>query len=301
MKLGTKRVYDFLSNVYVAFLGSIASIAGLIWFAVDKIQPTMILWLFVVPIAIVLLSAITVYSIRVRLENIQFRSFTRILHRINHDYRDMLSAAFKNQNQGLSADDHINFLKQNETRTINSVCQRISKIYSTFTHGECTVTVKLIQRDGEKYSAITYARSEENCARDKALPGFFEIKTGSNTAFDRALMYSNGRVSYFHSANLTKETDYHNQRDHWVDFYRSTIVVPIRSVDPAKVGQNSCSDDIGFLCVDTLSGNRLNATWHVELLAAFADQMYNFMSLMRGNYQLKTSDSKAVPPGTNVT
>jgi hypothetical protein len=148
------------------------------------------------------------------------------------------------------------------------------------------VTVKLItQVDGKTFCA-THERSEENCPRDIAKPRQFELNTGANTAFDKALMYANGMISHFHSDDLTKEEAYRNQRDHWSDFYQNTIVVPIRFVDLAKLGNKDASSDIGFLCVDTLSPNRLNNTWHVELLAAFADQMYNFMSLMRGEYQL---------------
>ena len=95
----------------------------------------------------------------------------------------------------------------------------------------------------------------------------------------------------------TQEKTYRNQRDHWSDFYQNVIIVPIRSVDILKLGnkEKDASNDIGFLCVDTQSINRLNNTWHLELLAAFADQMYNFMSLMRGEYQLK-----AITPTTSV-
>jgi len=286
MTKGTKRIYDLLSNVWIAFLGSIASIAGLIWFAIEKVQITTVLWLVVLLSAFALLFAIAIYSIRVRLENIQFRNFVKTLHRINHDYRDMLSAAFKHPPQALGTDGYINFLKQSESKTIKSVCQKISKVFSTFTRRECTVTVKLIVRDGGKVYCETYERSEENCLRDTGQPRLFEVDAGSNTAFDKALMYINGRISYFQSSDLTKEPDYRNQRDHWSDFYKCVIVVPIRSIDQSRIGYKDCSDNIGFLCVDTLSPNRLNDGWHVELLAGFADQMYNFMSLMRGKYQL---------------
>ncbi len=290
VQLQTKRFYDLLANVYVAFFGSVASIAGLIWFAFDKLQPSAIVWSALVLVALIFLSAISIYSIRVRQENIQFRQFIKILHRINHDYRDMLSAAFKHQPHEFTGSEYSDFLKKSEKDTIRSVCQKIAKVYTAFTHSDCTVTVKLITRVSEKIVCETHERSEEKCARDTQQK-LFEINTGANTAFDKALMYADGAVSHFHSSDLTKDSSYRNQRDHWSDFYKSTIVVPIRSVDLAKLGSKNASSDIGFLCVDTLSPNRLNNTWHHELLAAFADQMYNFMSLMRGEYQLKSTPS----------
>jgi hypothetical protein len=287
VKLRTRRLYDFLANVYLAFFGSIASIVALIWFALDKVQPTTFVWLFLVPTTFILFSVVAIYSIRVRQENIQFRNFMKTLHRINHDYRDMLSAAFKHPSQEFDPDQYLNFLKQSEIQTIRSACQKVAKIFTAFTHSECTVTVKLITRSGGKDFSETFERSEENSVRDIAPQRPYELNTGANIAFDKALMHISGVTSRFQSDDLTKEKDYRNQRDHWSDFYKNTIVVPIRSVDPIKMGSKDSSDDIGFLCVDTLSLNRLNNTWHVELLAAFADQMYNFMSLMRGKYRLK--------------
>jgi hypothetical protein len=46
---------------------------------------------------------------------------------------------------------------------------------------------------------------------------------------------------------------------------------------------------LGFLAVDTMSENRLNNTYQMQMLAAYAHQMYNFMSLMRGKYSLAAS------------
>src|SRR5262249_51871369 len=112
----------------------------------------------------------------------------------------------------------------------------------------------------------------------------FRLKTGENTAFDQALRYTAGRTNHFFAADLNVDKMYRNERQDWKEFYQSAIVVPIRYVDPAKIGQADASDDIGFLAVDTKSRNSLNGGYQVELLASFADQMYNFMSLMRGKF-----------------
>jgi hypothetical protein len=39
--------------------------------------------------------------------------------------------------------------------------------------------------------------------------------------------------------------------------------------------------------------HRLNNDYHVNLMAAFADQMFNFMSLMRGRYRPMPPNQKA--------
>jgi hypothetical protein len=132
-------------------------------------------------------------------------------------------------------------------------------------------------------------RSETNCKRDEGRPEVFELLTGQNTAFDRCMECNPGTTSHFFSADLIKdrkEGRYSNQRTNWEKFYVSAIVVPIRYVNVERLGQPRASDHIGFLAVDTMSTNRLNGTYHVELLAAFADQVYNFMSLMRGKYSV---------------
>ena len=217
-------------------------------------------------------------------ENRAFRDCIKVLHRINHDYRDTLSAIFKHGAHRFDQNEYRDYVTQSERKIIKSVCQKIAKIYSSFTHGSCTVTVKLVTRVAEKMFCETYERSEENCDRDTGPSRIFEINTGANTAFDEAIKYATGKVSHFHSEDLTTNGSYRNQRDHWSDFYQSCIVVPIRCVNPDKIGTKDCSDDIGFLCVDTLSDNRLNNTWHVELLAAFADQ----------NAQLRLLDERQI-------
>jgi hypothetical protein len=132
-------------------------------------------------------------------------------------------------------------------------------------------------------------RNEEESVRDSYPIHLYKINTGENTAFDQALKYSCDGPSHFFSADLRKEKKYKNERQNWQTFYKSAIVVPIRFIYPDKIGHKDYSHDIGFLCVDTLAPNRLNNRWHLELLSAFADQLYNFICLARGLYNLKES------------
>jgi hypothetical protein len=288
----TRRFHSLFNSSWIAFLGTVSSIVGLVLAAYLELRhlPQNTIWILLLFAGIIFFLGIGIYSIKVRQENRTFRNFMATLHRINHDYRDTLSAAFrlKPSLQGLSQEAYLNYLEEWEEKTLKSVCQKIAEFYSAFTHSKCTVTVKLIKQVNGMSFCSAYARSEENCRRDAWAPKDFELNTGRNTAFDRALMHTPATISHFHSWDLTSEKDYRNERDNWSNIYRSAIVVPIRSINPEKLGTNEDSDDIGFLCVDTTAAQRLNDTWHVELLAGFGDQMYNFICLMRGRYSLRS-------------
>jgi hypothetical protein len=280
MNVSTRKIREFLDNTWVVMLLTILSAAtGLL--AVYQAFGLRVLWVVLFVPAFVGLAAAIIYSIRIRQENASFRRLPEVLHKINHDYRDVLSKCFGDP--GAVPPEQVRL--QEEVATVTSACQKIAQIYSDLTHVPCTVTAKVIttEPDGRAY-CDTFARSESNCKRDEGHPSEFELKTEQNTAFDRALRYTPGETTHFYSADLCKDSSYRNQRQNWKKFYRSAIVVPIRHVDRRKVGQGGESDNIGFLAVDTASPNRLNGTFHVELLASFADQMYNFMSLMRGKF-----------------
>jgi hypothetical protein len=293
--LSTRRFHTFFNSSWVAFLGSVASVISLIWFAYLEINhaPQMTVWVVLLGASLAFFVGAGIYTVKVRQENREFCKFMGTLHQINHDYRDALSAAFKFNPASSNATEegYVKYLDKWEEKTIKGVCQKIAEFYTAFTHCKCTVTVKLIKQLDGKTFCSSYARSEENCKRDTWEPMDFEVGTGRNTAFDKALLYASATISHFHSWDLAKETDYRNQRDNWGNIYKSAIVVPIRSVNRERLGTQQSSDDIGFLCVDTPATQRLNNTWHVELLAGFADQMYNFFCLMRGRYTLKTPSS----------
>lgn len=114
-----------------------------------------------------------------------------------------------------------------------------------------------------------------------------------NTAFDKALeiKHNFGECSHFFSANLQKEKEYTNERGKksWLQMYKSAIVVPVRALRLSEDNQVLDRDEVGFLTIDTLYPYKLNGDYHVHLMASFADQMYNFISLMRGKYSIKSS------------
>lgn len=301
MTKGMSRLHRILEDRYVAFAGSVTSIGTVLWAGYAAIKPEGAKAAIFISAGVlaVVFAMISIYSIKVRQTNKRLTDAFGVLHRVNHEYRDALACTFSDEVAAIDFESHA---REVELETLRSVCQKAAKIFMSITHADCTVTVKFIFREDGKVHCQTHTRSEENCLRDTPFPLKFAVRTGENSAFDTALAFSPSRTSHFFCADMdemAEHGEYRNQRDNWRDFYRTAIIVPIRRVDPRKVGQEGASDDIGFLCVDSPSPHRLNNKYHLQLLAALADQMYNFMSLMRGKYRvpvkLAASDRQSAP------
>lgn len=224
-----------------------------------------------------------IYSLKVRSENIALRGVAEIFFEINRIYQKTLSDLF-------GSDTRVNdsvALVYKEEQVLKAVCQRASIIFSHLSDRSCMVTVKLVTTKDGICCAHTYVRSQELCGRDFSGRIHYTIGTGANNGFDTALAKRpDGIPSHFFSADLRESDGYTNKREDYLKHYKSTLVVPIRG-DIDTDGSESTSsnfDLIGFLCVDTLSVNRLNNGYHLYMLSALASQMYNFMSLMRGRY-----------------
>lgn len=285
MKATTQRLNVIATNPWFLVLSGISSIAAFMWFLYDKFggKPDVLPGISFIG-ALTALSIGYIYSIRVRSENIALRDLSAMFYEINRIYRDELREQFCSD---APATDPESLLAEEEL-VLKGVCQRVDSIYSRVTNRRCMVTVKLVTTENGKCFAHTYVRSQELCPRDIPERIKYNVGSGENTGFDEALAKRpDGLPSHFFSANLPeleKLGRYSNQRQHYHRHYRSTLVVPIRGVNKGKESTPDEFDLVGFLCVDTLSVNRLNNGYHLFMLSALANQMYNFMSLMRGKY-----------------
>jgi hypothetical protein len=211
-----------------------------------------------------------------------FRRSAHELHSINHVYRDAITRQFSLQESSkekIESSIELQNLLLVERAILSVICLKITNIYSNLIRHKCTVTVKLMADKNQKKVCFTWARSEHQIERDRRPEDGYDLE--ENTGFKKALEDVPGRPSHFFSADLIKDFhkgNYHNTRGGWQHFYKSTIVVPIRHKSESEPQK---ADVVGFLCLDTNSRNRLNDGYHVELLAAFADQMYNFINIMR--------------------
>jgi hypothetical protein len=224
----------------------------------------------------------------------QIREMARALHDINHLYRDALSGWLSVVN--LSDSDIKDDALAIEQKILESVCSKIAGLFSVLISRSCVVTVKLmlnadkeLTADKERLRCFTWARSERSNERDLEAGQTFEVSE-ANTAFYEALVPKSSRqLLFFHSADLLADKDYRNTRMCWGDHYKSTIVVPIRlRNDPTLNEGMQRANALGFLTVDTRTRWRLNDHYHIELLSAFADQMSNFICLMRRIYVLRS-------------
>lgn len=282
MKSITRKADIVATNPWFVIVASICSISSFMWFLYDKwVGSATAVSLSIFVISLTATATGFIYSIKVRSENIALRGIAEIFNEINEIYRDSLKELFA-KNQPVTDP---NTLISEENKTLNAVCQRIEKIFTRITGRDCTVTIKLIcEKDGRSY-ATTLTRNEAKSARDNNHTINYSVGTGENIAFDTALRgKSSDRLSHYFSPDLRKEKNYTNQRQDYIKFYKSVLVVPIRGVNAESKGSKFEFDDIGFLCVDLKSTNRLNNGYHLHILTSLSNQMYNFMSLMRGKY-----------------
>jgi len=280
--LNTQKLNAIATNPWFLIVSGISSIAAFMWYVYDKYQvtPPSVTQAIVFSIALLIFIIGFIYSIQVRTENIALRESSKILYEINKIYQYNLHEEFF----GSDPVTNPKTLLAREELVLKGICQRISGIFSRIINRNCMVTLKIVTKDDEddKFYAHTYVRSQELCQRDSHGRIKFVVGTGENTGFDQAIAKRpDGLPSHFFSPDLrTHEGGYSNQRQHYDLYYRSTIVVPVRVNDENK----GYDEMIGFLCVDTMSINRLNNSNHLFLLSALASQMYNFISLMRGRY-----------------
>jgi hypothetical protein len=222
-----------------------------------------------------------IYSIKVRVENIGLKEIAKNFYEINQIYRKRTKEIHSAEKEDLE----IGLLVSEEMETLKAVCQRISRIFERVIGRKCTVTIKLVTVEDSRCFAHTYVRSEDLSPRDFQGRAKYVVGTGENTAYDHALaLRTDGMPSHFYSGNLKKEKSYKNQREHYNIYYRSVLVVPIWDVVLPGEQKQLTEDLIGFLCVDTLSVNRINNRHHLYMLSALSIQMYTFMSFVRGRY-----------------
>ena len=270
--------------VIVTALSTIGTTAGAIY-SLAKSDSFEFGWVVAAGFCGAIFLSLVVYSFVVRSDNVNLQHIATNFRAINTIYRDALTQCFAGP-QPITERDRLIPI---ERKTVESVCQRIAQIYTTLTGKECLATVKILTREDGKIFASTYARSLTSCDRDLEQPEKFIVNTGANTAFDVALMPdSTGGTPHFYSGELTKHKSYHNERQGYIEHYKSTLVVPIRR--PAAGGHPS--SDIGFLCIDSRSTNRINNSHHLVMLAALSDQMYNFFSFMRGKYRVNVGEDR---------
>ena len=301
MRGPVKKIYDLASNAWFVVIAGASSIVALIGWLYEKADPEFshLSWVKATfktaieyagdPGTLVLIAMAGlfllgfIYSIRVRWENMSLRKMSQVFYEINLLYKEQLQRCFGAPTPTIDPRTRL----EGEKETLGSVCQRISKIYTMAIGRPCLVTIKLVGKSDDGLYVQTYVRSESQCLRDQTMPNKFILNTNQNTCYDDATLPGVGaKPSHYFSPNLRDDENYNSQRLKHLQYYKSILVVPIRGELSRPDSLEKVTDLVGFLAVDTMSTNRLNSTYHLYMLAALSHQIYNFISLMRGQYSI---------------
>jgi hypothetical protein len=199
----TRWLNDTVENRWVVFSGTVASLAS--FFMAFRLGFQNVFANATLACTLTLFVATAIYSIRVREKLMALQNAARLVHDINHEYRDVLSEALgphENLQQTGPIDPE---LVKREREVIETVCNRIAAIYTALISRPCTVTVKILTKEGSDWFCHTYARSEPRSRRDRdGGPDTYAVGSGENTAFDIASQPAPEGISHFFSPDLPK-------------------------------------------------------------------------------------------------
>ena len=210
-------------------------------------------------------------------QNRSWRQVPFYLHSINHLFRDVLTSLFFKNSTPVTEDQLIDV----EQQVLDKACSAMGELFRVLIGRRCQVTLYLI-RDN---SCFIWACNEQNVDRQRWVEQSFLISKDSNTRFQRILeLIENKKKPIYFSRDILKENQYHDSLPDAKSFYRTVIVVPVKCTISADSGKQE-SRILGFLTLDSKSPGRLNDDYHAEFLAAFADQIFNFISVMRSYFR----------------
>ena len=184
---------------------------------------------------------------------------------------------------------------QTGTNYLMTYCESISTIFTLLKGHRIGVSVKLLSDDGAgKAIVITQARDSYSNAHNRKTGSADRTEHTMEANSDFSFIYNNidsdiEDTSFFHSANLIKESDYRNSRLNnwkvrkiplipdnivrrftWPLQYKSTIVVPIiplNSNSPTQINLR------GFLCIDSKNTHTFNIPVDKDILRGMAAEL----------------------------
>jgi hypothetical protein len=209
------------------------------------------------------------------------RSFGKV-HDLNHLYRDTLALtnAKMLQMAGADAKEKVNeLLARTEEETISKVLVIIADQFSLLINRQVVVTFwRYMEETNSCIEQETSAHGKDATRPFRARERF---DVAHNSVF-RSCQSFKGKCCHFYSDDINDAHDskegYEDERPDYKEHYQAVLSVPIRFTF------EELDDKLGYLQVDTKSRYRLNDVEHLYLLSAYADQLYNFLSLVRRNF-----------------
>jgi hypothetical protein len=206
---------------------------------------------------------------RIEQESLRIKSSFQRLHQISHKLRDALHDTIdKKAKPGFDKKHE----QQNRNTVLNAVCNDISELFNEVTEDRSLACIRLMSA---KHTTPPTAFLEGFCnnhiAAGKGMIRTIDVSKHTRYEKVHTVQRSTNTLHYF-CADVEEEIRKKNyyDPDYQQEPYGSTIVVPIRCV-------NEPTSFLGFLKIQTDQPKRLNDGWHVELLAALADEIFLFL------------------------
>lgn len=216
-------------------------------------------------------------------------SFAKV-HDVNHQYRNYLAATSAKLLMIDGGDRVIEahqLLTKTEKEATAKVLRIISDQFRLLINRDVVATLWI--HDPSSDAFIEQETSANGVDADRPFRELERYRPKLNSIFCHNRK-KKGRCCHYYSADIAESADsedgYHDERPNYLEYYKSLLCVPIRFRVETDAGGKIEEDLLGFLQVDTKSRNRLNDKEHLYLLAAYADQLYNFLSLVRRNFIL---------------
>lgn len=222
-------------------------------------------------------------------------SYHHFLHEARNLYFDIMHSYKKKTltTSGLSEiyKEHLRALLDQLCIIMNALTERkISACIKLISYGDDEEVI-----DADKAKLVTFCRSaNSNTDRENYEKHGHEILMKDNTDFWEIVSKDSDK-DYFYQGNLEKYAKemqklgkrYRNTNENWAEYYKGTIVVPIR-IEFKKLYHLKKDDDefhiIGFICVDSPSADAFTEkqeTYNVDTVKAFADMIY----ILLGQYR----------------
>jgi hypothetical protein len=229
---------------------------------------------------------------------------------VRNKYCDLFTAYYQ---PGIDDEARKKAIAKELENTGTEVVTLLAELLTSLAGHQVNVCIKAIENprkpypttkeDWSKVYVYTLCRSAKSAPRPTSMPK--QIAVSDNTDF-MLLMRDEGDI--FAIPDLKKydkqlrkagnKEGYLNSNSQWPDFYRSTIVAPIR-VQATHLGiENVRYDLLGFLCADSMSTRVFPPRYiphYSELMSSFGDDLYVYFAAVTFMNEQITQKRQAKP------
>ncbi len=292
MSVVSKYIVEIL-NIFFA-LGNLASILGFVY--IFSKEP----YLLFLAIIFLLLFVGTGILLLVRSKDQGFEKCAILadnLHHISHILRDQYYDISTSDSSELTE----KFLQERTAAIGEKISNFLATTLTCVAGGTVRVCIKVIEPLVDNHppseSGLDFAKAVTICRSSNTQKKRFENleqPVKGNTDFDKIVSGDD----FFFAAKLDRMVssgEYRNTTEKWLQWYKSTVVVPIR------VLEKNCDENkkhyilLGFLCADSDSSGAFEedrATLYADIMMAAADQLYYFLDFISSQRnRLKTDSS----------